>query len=313
MAHADARMALSAGLITVALAIGGPCVTAASADPGHWGSSHGNGNSHATAGNDSNSGRDGARHGQDGRSRSDDNRGERAGDRGGHGNRRHDGNGRNDGNGRYDGNRRYDGNGGYDGNVRNDGNDQPAKSDSEATSGGSQIAARSATVSAVDAPVTTVSTFDAPVTAEAIPQDTPAVPAAPAIPEASGGGSGGTQVVAPIATPHLTFGNGRTPGTLSGGPDEPTIRVNAIPTGALSAPNLPPEPVLALPAPVTVVPIAAPRSQEFIDRIWAPLRPSFGDGLAFGIAGLVVLPLLGVWLGYRQARASRTEAEVASQ
>jgi len=88
VAHADARMALSAGLITVALAIGGPCVAAASADPGRWGSSHGNGNSHATTGNDSNSGRDGARHGQDGRSRSDDNRGERAGDRGGHGNRR---------------------------------------------------------------------------------------------------------------------------------------------------------------------------------------------------------------------------------
>ena len=170
-----------------------------------------------------------------------------------------------------------------------------------------------ATVSAFDAPVATVSAFDAPLTAEAIPQDTPAVPAAPAIPEATGGGSGGSQVVAPVATPQVRFGNGRTPGTLTGAPDEPTIRVNAIPTGVLSAPNLPPGPVLALPAQVTVVPIAAPGSQEFIDRIWAPLRPSFGDGLAFGIVGLVVMPLMGVWLGYRQARASRAEAELVSQ
>jgi hypothetical protein len=52
-------------------------------------------------------------------------------------------------------------------------------------------------------------------------------------------------------------------------------------------------------------------STKFIHQLWAPLRPTFGTDLLFGLAGLVLIPLAGAWLGYRQARAARESSATA--
>ena len=260
MAHADVRIALSAGLISAALTIGGPCIAAASADPGHSGTSHSkHGDSHRDRQYD--------RHGQGGTSPDDD----RFGDR-------------------DDGNRRARDS--YQGGVDRDGwegryDDAPTKGDYEG-SGGYQVASRPAAQPTTTSRNTTI-------TGDATPNDTP-----PSV-EPGGGGSvpqGG--VAAPLEAPRVTFGNGRTPGVLKTAPGDTANVVNPVPA---SAPAPPPPP--APESPSAALMAVEPESQEFIDRIWAPLRPTFGSGLLFGLAGLVLMPLSGVWLGYRQARAAR--------
>lgn len=124
----------------------------------------------------------------------------------------------------------------------------------------------------------------------------------------SGGSAGGAQPGGSFAAPAVTFGDGRAPGGTVGA-DQP---VSAASPGA--APRSP-DPVTEL-DPASLVPIleplppstalreAASPKPEFVDRVWSPLRPAFPGGLVFGIAGLVLGPLAGVWLGYRQARAA---------
>lgn len=75
-----------------------------------------------------------------------------------------------------------------------------------------------------------------------------------------------------------------------------------VPVTVLSPVN--PSPAPAVVPPTTMLRESASEGPEFIDRIWAPLRPAFPGGLVFGIAGLLIGPLAGVWLGYRQARAA---------
>jgi hypothetical protein len=254
VAHADVRIALSAGLISAALTIGGPCIAAASADPGHSGSNH------SRHGGDSNRDRQYDR--RDGDRRGDD------GDR-----RRADS---------YQSGEDRDGWNGRD-------DDAPAKGDYERT-GGDQIASRPAAQ-----PTTT--SRNTVVTGDARPPiDEP------------GGGSGAQGGVAPIEAPRVSFGNGRTPGVLKTAPGNTAVG-NPVPAPASSAPAPPP------PAPIsppTALMAVEPASQEFIDRIWAPLRPTFGSGLLFGLAGLVIMPLSGVWLGYRQARAAKAASKLVS-
>ncbi len=105
----------------------------------------------------------------------------------------------------------------------------------------------------------------------------------------------------------MSFGNGRTPGVLKTAPGDTANVVNPIPA---SAPAPPPPP--APESPSAALMAVEPESQEFIDQIWAPLRPTFGSDLLFGLAGLVILPLSGVWLGYRQARAAKAASYLVS-
>jgi hypothetical protein len=269
VAHADVRIALSAGLISAALTIGGPCIAAASADPGHSGTSH------SKHGGDSQRDRRHDRDTQGGTSRDDDRYGDRRGD--------------DDFDHGGDSYQRGDDRDGWESRTGWEGRygDAPAKSDYEGP-GGYQVASRP------NAQPSTTSR-NATITGDATPNDVP--PSA----EPGGGGSapqGG--VAAPVEAPRVTFGNGRTPGVLKTAPgDRPNV-VSPAPVPAAPAPP-PPAPE----SPSAALMAIEPQSQEFIDRIWAPLRPTFGSGLLFGLAGLVLMPLSGVWLGYRQARAAK--------
>lgn len=278
MAHADVRIALSAGLISAALTIGGPCIAAASADPGHSGTSH------SKHGGDSNRDRQHDRDGRGGDTRGNGRHGDRDDDRRGDDGHRRGGDSHQVSEDRDGGTGRDD--------------DAPAKRDSEGP-GGYQVAERP-----VAQPATT--SRNTVVTAGPIPEQ---VPVLPPIDEA-GGGSGAQGGVAPIEAPRVTFGAGRTPGVLKTAPGDTANVVNPAP--AYSAPAPPPPPPPAPVSPPAALMAIEPASQEFIDQIWAPLRPTFGSGLLFGLAGLVIMPLSGVWLGYRQARAARAAAQLVT-
>jgi hypothetical protein len=277
VAHADLRIALGSGLIAAALTVGGPCIIAASADPGNsgWGHSHN--------GSDSNRGHGNDRPGRDGRSPGDDGHDGRGDDHrdGDHRDGDHRGGDHRDGDHR-DGDHR-------DGSDRN----RPSTSRNPETIVGNQVSAPSnsrPTVSAGTSPVTTAPAAQAP-------------PAAPPVDGAGGGSSARVEDdAAPDAAPSVTVGDGRSPGLSGERPDEPNVAVSSVPTRVSSAPAPPAPPALmALPRP-------APAGPKFIERIWSPLRPTFGGGPLFGITGLVIMPLAGMWLGYRQARAAKTAA-----
>jgi hypothetical protein len=268
VAHADVRIALSAGLISAALTIGGPCIAAASADPGHSGSSH------SKHGGDSNRDRQYDRDGRGGNFRGDG----RDDDRDDH--RR--------GRDSYQGGEDRDGWNGRD-------DDAPAKGDYHGT-GGYQVTERPGTQ-------TTTTSRNTVVTAEATPGQ------APPADEPGGGGSGAQGgVVARIEAPPVRFGNGRTPGVLRTAPGHTNNVVNPVPAAPAPAPPPPPAPE----SPSAALMAVEPPSQEFMDRIWAPLRPTFGSGVLFGLAGLVLMPLSGIWLGYRQARAAKAASKLVS-
>jgi hypothetical protein len=280
VAPAGLRVAAGAGLFVASLSIVGPGIAAVSADPG--GSSHGHTKS------DKDSGRD---HGGDRHGRNRGSSGDGQHDRGNDQHRRGD-------------DRRGD-------RDSRGGPDRGGKSDVGAAKGTDdiedvQVAARSV----ARATVPTTNSLVAEQATPAAPAEVPAV-------VATGGGSGGAAQPAFVA-PTVTFGSGRTPGFL-GGADQATIAAESIPSPVNPAPAPAPAPVppaadpwsaasAVLPPTTPVREFALPRP-EFIDHIWAPLRPSFPGGLVFGIAGLVIAPLAGVWLGYRQARG----ADVADQ
>jgi hypothetical protein len=103
--------------------------------------------------------------------------------------------------------------------------------------------------------------------------------------------------------PKVTVGNGRTPG-VQDREREPRWRVSA------------PEPA---PAPPPPPPPPAPAPEpSWVDRISPPSMPkqlgvapasNVTDPL-WGIAGLLLIPVAGAVLGYRQARASQAAAEL---
>lgn len=113
----------------------------------------------------------------------------------------------------------------------------------------------------------------------------------------------------------MVVGNGRTPGARP-------ARIRA------TAP--PPPPIVVLPAPpavaptalaVPVTPLPATKTGP-ADRpaarpgaaglLVAPAGSGGGIGPLWGLAGLVLAPLLGVYLGHRQARASDAAAQLTS-
>jgi hypothetical protein len=273
VAHADVRIALSAGLISAALTIGGPCIAAASADPGHSGTSHSkhDGDSHRDRQYD--------RDGQSGSSRNDDRYGDRDDDR------RGDDGGRRGG----DSYQRGDDRDGWEGRTGWEGGYADARAKGGyAGPGGYQVASRPSAQPSTTSRNTTI-------TGAATPEQVPlgGEPGGGAVPQ------GG--LAAPVEAPRVTFGNGRTPGVLKTAPGR-TATVNPAPAPSAPAPPPPPAPE----SPAAALMAIEPESQEFIDRIWAPLRPTFGSGLLFGLAGLVIMPLSGIWLGYRQARAAKS-------
>lgn len=293
VAHADLRIALGAGLIAAALTIGGP-VTAAFADPGNSGWGH----SRNESGAENEGGWNLGRHDRDVRSPADDNRQERG----------KNGLSSDDGGRGWNGGSRGGNDRGGRGNDRgsrggNDRNRQSPSHDSGAI-GGHDVAAPTTSKPAASRP--TVSPGKSPVTVAPTVQ---APPSAPPADEAGSGSSTGVQGdAAPNTAPPVTVGNGRSPGLSWERPDEPNIVLGSVPPPVSSALAPPPPPP---PVPVAVlIPSPAPASPGLIARIWEPLRPTFAGGPLFGIVGLVIMPLAGMWLGYRQARAARAAAEL---
>ncbi|WP_029114996.1 hypothetical protein [Mycobacterium sp. URHB0044] len=134
------------------------------------------------------------------------------------------------------------------------------------------------------------------------PGDQAAPPAAD-----GGGGSGGAAVTGSIGSsftqPRVTVGNGRSPGILSGQPREAPSPAAPVETPA-------PAPPPPAPAPPPTVRLEEPMLQRAVSSLWAAAAPYQPGGVLFGLAGLVLAPLAGAWLGFRQARASKAAAQL---
>jgi hypothetical protein len=220
-----------------------------------------------------------------------------------HGGDRHGGHGRSDrGNGRHQ--RDHDGRGDHD-------------RDGWSTAGGAQAGTDG---QAPSRPVSNAVTSNPPVATGLAPQATPPVASAagPAT-AAGGGGSGGARPAGSFVAPKVTFGDGRTPGVRGDvAQPQPTVAAGPAQSPGYPAPAAGWAPVDLSPVPEVMRPPTAlhesgPPGTEFIDRVWAPLRPAFPGGLVFGIAGLLIAPLAGVWLGHRQARAAEAVAQLADR
>ena len=135
----------------------------------------------------------------------------------------------------------------------------------------------------------------------------------PVVPNETGGGGGASPVAggAPeaIVSPRVVIGNGRSPGLRSGQP-----RFGPITSQVVVAPPVAPLPAPAGPQPAPPPDVTTwPQVPGFVAEIWMPVGPGAQSSVLFAIAGLVLLPMAGVWLGYRQASAARSSrAHVAS-
>jgi hypothetical protein len=284
MARSKVRTVAGAGTVAAFLLVGGAAIPVVSADPGH---SHDRNSSHR--GGDSRDDRD-SRHG-DGR------RGERGRDDDGGWQRDDDTIGPN---------RTND----ASGLKPSDGASRTAQLNPDRTevATGTGTTSRSAVVndSSVSQSPIMVGRVDGPVTRAAL-VPTPPVAAAPARPVSEGGGGGGggavTVAAPPITPPLVTVGNGRSPGILSGrdapareGPVD--VVVPAVTPQAVAPP-------LPQPYRLEVTP-----AQHMVASLWSAAAPGWPGGLLFGLAGLILAPIAGAWLGYRQARASRAAAQL---
>jgi hypothetical protein len=107
-------------------------------------------------------------------------------------------------------------------------------------------------------------------------------------------------------SPRVVVGNGRPPA-----PVRAPAEVSVPPTQPRSVVTVPPlvvqtvAPVAAL-APMTVQAAPAPPFELPAPPPWATVRPSWPTGTIFGIAGLLLAPIAGMWLGHRQARATKS-------
>jgi hypothetical protein len=109
-----------------------------------------------------------------------------------------------------------------------------------------------------------------------------------------------------MSAPRVVFGNGRTPGTAAARPEAPPLVIDPPVVPSADAPEQ------AAPSPVP-----APRQAPTIVRrtmspLLTPAEPASSVGSLWGLAGLILAPLAGILLGYRQARAKKAAAELKS-
>jgi hypothetical protein len=109
-----------------------------------------------------------------------------------------------------------------------------------------------------------------------------------------------------ITAPRVTIGNGRSPGILTGPAEDAPLQAGG--PVEVPAPTVPPLPAPQLPVPTQLD--VAPPWQRTVASLWAAAAPSRPGGVVFGVAGLILAPLAGVWLGSRQARATRAAAQL---
>jgi hypothetical protein len=173
------------------------------------------------------------------------------------------------------------------------------------------VVAKSTTTSSraavTDSEAPTVAAVEAPTVPVSVPVSVP-VPVASA---ATGvGGSVPGASVTQIVVPRVIFGDGRSPGLLS-----VAERAIAQPISAEAAPAGLAEPTgapLASPMPFTLDVSPWPLSETAVTTFWGKVEPGWPVGVLFGIAGLLLAPIAGVWLGHRQARAAKVTSSLAT-
>jgi hypothetical protein len=121
-------------------------------------------------------------------------------------------------------------------------------------------------------------------------------------------------VVAPAVAPWVRVGNGRTPGALSERSGESSAQVSdeldvVQPPPVVSVPP-PARPWLVAPPLPAVASSPWPLVETPLVSLWGDVRPGWPMGALFGIAGLLLAPIAGVWVGHRQARASKSASEL---
>jgi hypothetical protein len=130
--------------------------------------------------------------------------------------------------------------------------------------------------------------------------------AAPKSPVSSSSGSRSPRIVPVFVAPKVTFGNGRHPAPGPG--------MDSVPQWQQTQPEAPlPPPVAVVPQPAPLgIPQPAPRPAAPLDlsarHAWDSNRPGQPWTSWFGLAGLLLIPLAGAALGYRQARAAKLAA-----
>ncbi len=295
MGRTNLRLAAGAGVVATCLLVAGPVEGAAAAHPGDSQSDRSD-NGHRSDNRGRGDSRDGSKRGNDNNDRRGDGRGERGrgaesdGRKGGGGNYGHnfsDNSNRNDDYGDDD---RYT--------ESDDGNGDKSTTD--------DAGQRSVSASSRSAQVATASL--APDTSDSADSGAVAVPTAPTFPVDQGGSDFlGTPSADPFTPPQVTFGNGRTPAPPESDTQPPRV--------TYSVPDVAPAPPLPLPLPpaAPVAAVAATAPPSWVVRIAVPTAAPQLVGVApagwadplFGLTGLLLIPIAGAALGYRQARAAQ--------
>ena len=163
--------------------------------------------------------------------------------------------------------------------------------------------------SVVETPPPTVSRGVAPA-----PSLAPEIPvSAPQKPVRTGrAGVGPAEPAAAVVAPRVVVGNGRTP--------QAHVEPSLVPRQELSIAEAPQSltpvaPPAATPQPMTeqAVSVPEPRSEPPAAALWATVKPTWPTGAIFGIAGLLLAPIAGMWLGRRQAHAAKSASQLVSR
>lgn len=166
------------------------------------------------------------------------------------------------------------------------------------TTGDSETARRTDTATVSRAPQTAASTGDS--------ESSTATPTLSIAAARTSAGSDMPPAAPVFVAPKVTFGDGRTPGD---GARHPVVSAPQ-PDVAIALPPV----VVAVPAPLGIAPPSAPPS-ALLDLSalhgWDSARPGQPMISWFGLAGLLLIPLAGAALGYRQARAAKAASTLA--
>lgn len=137
----------------------------------------------------------------------------------------------------------------------------------------------------------------------------------PPVPVRTGrGGASPSAPAAAIMTPRVVVGNGRTPA-----PVQHRAAVVSVPAAQSPVhgptPSLPPiEPIpIPMRQTTTIEAIARPLAEIPVASPWPRVQPGWPSGALFGIAGLLLAPVAGIWMGLRQARAAKGASELVSR
>ncbi|MDF2828892.1 MAG: hypothetical protein K0R01_2175, partial [Mycobacterium sp.] len=145
-------------------------------------------------------------------------------------------------------------------------------------------------------------------------EEAPSVASEPTEETGGGGGGGGANEAfdAPVS-PRVVVGNGRVPGEGSiDRVEPPVVQAPVIPSNVE-----PPAPVVAPAEPPAVLPLPAPvspvdQSSKAAPPLMTAPPATGGIGAMWGLAGLLLAPLAGIWLGYRQARATKAADQLTT-